>query len=146
MRSIKFLFILLTVFALVGGFFVWRGFGRAKEVLPSKSEPILETLSNEDGEVKVVITPKALAQDFWSFEVTLDTHSVELTDDLAEVSFLVDENGKTFKALGWEGDPPGGHHISGILKYSPISPGPDNIELRIKLNSKERSFKWKLSE
>ena len=146
MRSIKFLFILLTVFALIGGFFVWRGFGRAKEVLPSKSKPNLETLSNEDGEVKMVITPKALAQDFWSFEVTLDTHSVELTDDLAEVSFLVDENGKTFKALGWEGDPPGGHHINGILKYSPISPRPENIELRIKLNNKERSFKWKLSE
>ncbi|OGM15696.1 hypothetical protein A2V56_05665 [Candidatus Woesebacteria bacterium RBG_19FT_COMBO_42_9] len=110
-------------------------------------EPIEDTLGtivNNEGEVEILVTPKELSGEVWNFEFELNTHSVELDFDLAEASMLVDENGKSHKALGWEGDPPEGHHRRGILKFSPISPKPTNLELRISLDGKERSFKWKM--
>ena len=146
MRSIKFLSILLAAFILVGGFFVWRGLGRAKEVLPSKSEPNLETLTNEEGDVIVSVTPKALVQDSWSFEVVLDTHSVDLDYDLRSLSFLVDQKGREYKAVLWEGDPPEGHHRKGILKFKPLSPTPAAFMLKVRNVGSvgERSFEWRL--
>jgi len=97
--------------------------------------------TSEDG-IEVSVTPKTLSNDAWNFEVVLNTHSVELSYDLAETSVLVGDNGNTFKALAWEGDPPGGHHRRGVLKFNSIYPRQGNIELRIGLGDKERSFKW----
>ena len=147
MRNIKFLFIILTALALVGGFFIWRGFRRTEEVvLPSKSEPNLETLTNEEGDVVVIVTPKALVQDSWSFEVVLDTHSVDLDYDLRSLSFLVDQKGREYKAVLWEGDPPEGHHRKGILKFKPLSPTPAAFMLKVRNVGSvgERSFEWQL--
>lgn len=130
----------------MGGFFVWRGIGRAREVFPSESEPVLETLTNEEGEVAVSVTPKALAQDSWSFEVVLNTHSVDLNYDLQSLSFLVDGNGREYKAVSWEGDPPEGHHRKGILKFDSLSKVGSNFQLKVKNvgSVSERSFEWQL--
>ena len=109
------------------------------------TENILGTLVSSEDEVEVSVTPKKQSDDSWNFEVVLNTHSVELSDDLAKSSTLVDKNGNTHKALAWEGDPPGGHHREGVLKFSTY-PRQENIELRIKLGDKERSFKWTLPQ
>jgi len=145
MRSKRFLFILLMGLSLIGGLFISRSFGKAEGVLPSKSEANLETLSNDDGGVIVVVTPK-LAPDFWSFEIVLDTHSVELDSDLKSVSFLADENGVEHQAVVWEGDPPGGHHRKGVLKFESLFPIPAAFTLKIKNvgSAPERSFAWRL--
>jgi len=145
MRSLKFLFVILTGLALVGGFFVWRAYGRAKEVLPSKSEAKLETLSNDEGGVVTTAAP-TLAQDFWSFEIVLDTHSVELDADLQALAFLVDKDGKEYQAISWEGDPPGGHHRKGTLKFKALSLKPAALMLKIRNigSVPERNFEWKL--
>jgi len=106
---------------------------------------MLGTVINNEDEVEVSVTPKTLSDEFWTFEVMLNTHSVELSHDLTQSSTLVDKNGNNYKALVWEGDPPGGHHRTGVLKFDSI-PRQENIELRIKLGDKERSFKWTLSQ
>ena len=82
----------------------------------------------------------------WTFEVVLETHSVELTDDLPRTATLAGASGGTQSASAWEGDPPGGHHRKGVLRFAPIAPQPDALVLRIQRpgESAPRSFRWTL--
>ena len=45
-----------------------------------------------------------------------------------------------------DGDPPGGHHRKGVLRFAPIAPVPDAVELRLQRpgESAPRSFTWTL--
>ena len=108
----------------------------------------LETKESNDGPVSVAVTPRSLEEgsSSWDFDITLNTHSEDLSNDLVAVSELVIEGGKSYKPISWEGSPPGGHHRSGVLKFDPISPKPKSIELKIKNvgGVSERSFKWNL--
>lgn len=108
----------------------------------------LETKKSNDGPVTVAVTPKSLGESLasWDFDITLNTHSEELGEDLVAVSELVDDQGKSYKPISWEGTLPGGHHREGVLKFNPISPRPKSIELKIKNvgGIPERSFKWNL--
>jgi hypothetical protein len=100
--------------------------------------------SDERG-VKVTVTPQALAQATWNFEVTLETHTQNLGDDLSRSASLVAE-GKQYSPLGWQGAAPGGHHRKGLLRFKAIVPQPGSIELQIRLagDASPRSFKWVL--
>lgn len=106
----------------------------------------LETRESNDGPVSVAVTPRSLESASWDFDITLNTHSEELSEDLVAVSQLIDDQGKSFKPTAWEGAPPGGHHREGVLKFNPISPKPKSIEIKIKNvgGIQERSFKWNL--
>jgi len=103
--------------------------------------------SNANG-VTVTVTPGALRADAgsWDFAVVLDTHSQDLSDDLAKTAVLVDDRGKEFRPIGWEGAAPGGHHRKGILKFNPIAPRPGALELRINRTGEgtPRVFRWNL--
>jgi len=100
------------------------------------------------GGVTVAVTPQNLAASAksWDFKVVLDTHSGELKDDLAKSAVLVVDGGGSYTPTAWQGDPPGGHHREGTLKFNAISPQPKAIELRIQRpgESKPRSFRWQL--
>jgi hypothetical protein len=51
-----------------------------------------------------------------AFAITLETHSVELDFDLAELATLT--IGKaSFPATGWTPDAPSGHHVAGTLRF-----------------------------
>lgn len=71
--------------------------------------------TNQEGPVSVTVQPSYL--DGWNFEITLSTHSVELTEDMTSATSLFDDLGNEFSPLNWQGDPPGGHHRSGILRF-----------------------------
>lgn len=83
--------------------------------------------------IEVSVTPGPLAPDAeaWEFEVTFNTHSGALDGDPAASSVLVDGQGNRHAALEWEGSPPGGHHRSGVLRFRPLSPPAEIIELRV---------------
>lgn len=108
----------------------------------------LETKESNEGPVAVSVTPKGLdaSSPTWNFEVSLNTHSGSIDDDLVAVSELIDDQGRSYKPISWEGSAPGGHHRNGVLKFNPISPKPKSIELKIKNigGVSERSFKWTL--
>ena len=89
---------------------------------PSQSA-VYESRTNSEGQVSVAVTPKNLAMNasVWEFEIVLDTHSVELDYDLAKNSALVDSSGNKHSPFDWEGDPPGGHHRKGVLKFRPVA-------------------------
>lgn len=97
--------------------------------------------------IKVTVAPQNLAAKArtWDFEVTLETHTQPLNDDLAGVSALV-ADGKQYAPMDWKGAPPGGHHRKGSLRFGAISPQPSSLELQIRLSgdSAPRSFSWKL--
>jgi len=97
--------------------------------------------------IKVTVTPKSIPNEanIWNFEVTLETHTRALDDDLAKSSVLI-ADGKQHLPLGWEGAPPGGHHRKGWLRFKVIEPQPRSIELQLRLaaDTLTRSFKWQL--
>lgn len=96
--------------------------------------------------ITVKATPRVLSGVTWEFELTFDTHSGTLNDDLEKTVTLVADGGTTHSALKWRGDPPGGHHRKGVLQFKPISPLPASIELRITREGEPqpRLFKWSL--
>jgi len=98
--------------------------------------------------VTVKVTPKSLgAPDSpWEFAVVLDTHSADLSDDLANSATLTTDDGRTFKPTNWQGSPPGGHHREGVLVFDGPTPRPGAIELRIYRPGETvpRTFRWQL--
>jgi len=106
----------------------------------------LPQTSEKDG-VKVTVIPPdfSSATEAWDFEVTLETHTKALNDDLSKAALLVAE-GKQYVPLTWQGSPPGGHHRRGVLRFRQISPHPRAVELRIRLavDKSPRTFQWLL--
>ncbi len=109
---------------------------------PTSSAALFSTKTNSEGNVSVMATP--IDQSDWSFEITLNTHSVDINEDLAQVSTLTDENGNEYKPIEWQGDPPGGHHRKGVLSFGEITPRPQSITLFISQvgGIDERKFEW----
>ena len=107
--------------------------------------PALAAISNDAGGVRVVITPKAIAAgSVWEFEVTMDTHSKPLDSDLTKAAVIVDDSGRHYIPLTWQGDPPGGHHRKGILRFPTPSEPIKSFELQIQDlgGESKRAFQW----
>lgn len=106
----------------------------------------LPTRTSAVAAVTVKATPRSLSGPNWEFELTFDTHSRELNDDLEKSATLVTDTGQILSPVKWLGDPPGGHHRKGVLQFKPVSPRPATIELRIARENEPqpRSFTWAL--
>ena len=78
------------------------------------------------------------------FDIKMNTHSVELDSDLVADSLVRDDSGVEYKALKWDGTPPGDHHRSGTIEFPVLKGTPKSVTLIIKGVSKvpERIFKW----
>lgn len=151
----KTLTILTLVLAFLGGFlFFYRG-GPTKELAPvanqanqqTATKQTWETKTEEQADVTVIVTPIDLSLNSkeWKFDVGMNTHSVELDQDMIKVAVLVDDSGKEYKPLSWNGSEPDGHHREGVLKFNQIIPIPKSIELKISgIGGVVRSFVWKL--
>ncbi len=104
--------------------------------------------TSNEGQVEVTVTPGDLSGNAktWDFTVSLNTHSVELAEDLAQSAVLDDGQGNWIKPIVWNGDPPGGHHREGVLSFEPVSPRPSTIKLEIRgVGGVEvRTFEWQL--
>lgn len=112
------------------------------------------TRVDDQGAVVVSVTPLNLDQptDSLNFDVSLETHSVDLSMDLAVLSTLTTDNGKSVAATIWDG-PMGGHHVSGTLSFpassegTSILDGAKTLTLTMKdVAAPERIFIWELSE
>jgi hypothetical protein len=107
-----------------------------------------ESKTDEQASVTIVVKPVELSAGAleWKFDVGMNTHSVELDQDMTKIAVLVDDQGRQYQPVGWEGAAPGGHHREGILNFKSISPAPKSVELRILniANVPVRSFSWQL--
>jgi hypothetical protein len=110
---------------------------------------------DRQGAVEVAITPikaESGSDDIIMFEVALNTHSVDLSMDLAGLSTLTTDRGTQLKAASWTGG--SGHHVSGQLVFPKVTPdgtslfdGAQQIILTIRnVDAPERVFVWQVSE
>ncbi len=120
------------------------------------SAPGFDTGSRSDGQgaVTVDVTPANLNSptETLDFNVALNTHSVELGMDFAELSTLTTDSGVTVGASAWSGGS-GGHHVSGTLSFPAAIDGASvldeatEITLTIRdVDAPERVFVWKLAQ
>lgn len=92
---------------------------------PKPPQPIAQS------EVEVTIEPKQLVVGKeMVFEVSLDTHTVELDEEMTRVVRVTDELGRDYEVISWSGDK-GGHHVSGELRVAALQKGAGRIKLEI---------------
>lgn len=125
----------------------------AQPAQPTAARAIqLAELSDNQGAVTVFVKPLDLSssQDKLSFEVALDTHSIDLSMDLAALATLATDTSQSVQAIVWDA-PLGGHHVSGTLSFpaslegKPILDGASRLTLVIKdVDAPERVFAWDL--
>jgi hypothetical protein len=103
--------------------------------------------TNDENAVWVEVKPVQLAPGQPAiFEVRLNTHSVNLSYDMVQVSSLQDSQGKVYKATTWKGSSPGGHHRKGTLEFPQLQGNPQTVKLVIQgiADIPQRVFEWKL--
>jgi len=117
---------------------------------PASSNPTpvkLEPKTDSQASVTVKVTPSDTSPQSaeWKFDVAMDTHLVELNQDMLKSAVLVDDQEKGYTPLRWDGPNAGGHHREGTLVFQPISPLPKSIELKISgVGGVIRDFSWQL--
>lgn len=92
------------------------------------------------GDVEVKVRPTALDASGAQFTVTFDTHNGELDADLTAATLDVD--GARWPAATWDGDPPGGHHRTGTLRFSEAGPTSGTATLTIVGLAEPAVFTW----
>jgi hypothetical protein len=103
--------------------------------------------SNKERSVRVDVLPLELAVGKpVKFEIRMNTHSVTLNSDIVAGSVLEDDTGAEYKALNWNGTPPGSHHRTGTLEFPALKGNPKSVMLIIKgvSNVPKRIYKWTL--
>ncbi len=133
----KIILISILAIVLMGGFLIF--YNPKPENWESKTD--------NQAAVSITVTSIDISSQSkeWKFDIVMDTHSVELDQDMTESAVLIDGQDKEYKPIGWEG-PSGGHHREGVLVFDPIEPMPKYIELKIKNigGVTERLFKWNI--
>jgi len=123
------------------------GFILGLVVAAAASAQLAAQKSSEAG-VTVLVTPQAIttAAKTWNFNIALDTHSQELSDDFAKTTVLIDDRGAEYRPAAVEGDKPGGHHRSVVVKFGAGDRLPQSLEMRMQRpgEAKPRSFRWQL--
>ena len=94
----------------------------------------------EMGAVMLEITPL----DARTYEISLNTHSVELDFDLAKIISLEDNLGNAYEADSWSGES-GGHHLTGLLIFPPISSEARSVKMVVRgIENEVLDFEWTL--
>jgi hypothetical protein len=108
-----------------------------------------ETKSNKQNRVRVDVRPvQLLPGKPAKFEIRMNTHSGDLSQDLVAACTLKDNSGREYHPTSWDGSPPGGHHRSGVLEFSELGEGTESITLVIRqvANVPERVFNWSIEQ
>jgi len=143
--------IFILALAFMGGFLVFYNPKTVSNPTQNNSDAPStlqkwESKIDEQASVTVTVTPTLLSEESeeWKFDVVMDTHSVELEQDMTKIVVLVDDQGKEYAPISWEG-PTGGHHREGVLSFNSVE---STKWVEIKINDiagiPERSFKWSL--
>lgn len=107
-----------------------------------------ESRSDRQAAVYVEVQPTKLAPGQPAvFQVRLNTHSVELSQDLTKVATLSDDLGNKYQPSSWKGSPPGGHHRSGTLSFPALNAKAAKVTLVLRnIGTAKRSFAWSLKK
>ena len=111
-------------------------------------------LSRSDGQgaVTVSVTPLNLENpsDQLEFDIGLETHSVDLSMDLATLATLTTDTGLSVPATLWDA-PRGGHHVAGKLIFPATKDGKSILDgareltlTIVNVDVPSRVFEWEL--
>jgi hypothetical protein len=120
----------------------------------STTSQLYASVTDDQGAVTIEITPLSLdpKSDSFVFDVSMNTHSVDLNQDIAQLSTLSTNTGTSVLSSNWEG-PSGGHHVEGRLAFpamvdgKSILDGVTSITITIKdIAVPTRTFSWQISK
>ena len=137
-QKVKLLLYSLLVVSIIAVALSYYFVSKSPENIQPKSASF-QTLTSNQNNVEFKVTPLSFSE----FQIVIDTHSVDLNFDLTKISILYDDLGNSYKPVKWGGSEPGGHHRSGILKFSEINKNSKSIKLVV-IDSTEREFDWNL--
>ncbi len=100
------------------------------------------TKTNTENGMTVAVTPQRNADGSWDFSVVVDNHAVNVSQDMVAVSSLTDATGQVVTPQAWTGDPPGGHHRQGVLKFTGLTSLPVSLTIRDLGGVPARTFTW----
>jgi hypothetical protein len=107
---------------------------------------------DQQGMIVVEVTPLNLkdASDTLDFDIAMNTHSVDLSMNLATLATLTTDMGASVPASSWDA-PGGGHHVSGKLTFPAVKDGKSILDGASKLtltilnvDAPSRTFEWQL--
>ena len=119
---------------------------------PAASEFDSATRSDQQGAIIIEVTPLNLDSltDTLEFDISMNTHSIDLSMDLATLATLTTDTGITLQATLWDA-PLGGHHVEGKLIFPAAEDGKSILEGATKLtltivnvDAASRVFEWEL--
>ncbi len=122
-------------------------------VRPTQPPEPAPARSDDQGAVTLVVTPLNLNSpgETLDFDVAMDTHSVDLSMDLATLTMLTTDTGRSVQATGWDA-PRGGHHVQGKLSFPasldgmPLLEGTSKLTLIVRdVDVPQRAFVWELA-
>ena len=139
----------------MGGFLIIFLSGPVQQIAPINNQvnqqpnnsQKLEAKTDEQASVTVTVTPMDISPESkeWKFDIVMDTHSVELDQDMIVVATLVADNGEEYKPLRWEGAEAGGHHREGVIIFNQVMPIPKSLKLIISgIGGVMRVFTWEV--
>lgn len=120
-----------------------------QEAQPLETEDL--TRVDRQGAVEFAVTPLDMqGGSELRFEISMNTHSVDLSMDVSELATLETDLGASYPALSWSGG--SGHHVQGVLVFpgataegDPLLSGAREITLRIRdIDAPERVFTWEV--
>jgi hypothetical protein len=116
---------------------------------PKAAAPADLTQTDAQGQVTVTVNPMNLASsgEPLVFDVSMNTHSVDLSMDISKLARITTDGGKSVAAVKWDG-PLGGHHVQGKLSFpAGVISGAKQITLTISnVNVPTRVFTWTLAK
>lgn len=121
-------------------------------LFPNMGEAAGLTRTDVQGAVVVQVSPLNLGQpaDTLDFDISMNTHSVDLSMDLALLATLITDTGIVIQPTLWDA-PRGGHHVNGRLVFPALEDGrrwqndANTLILQIRdVDVPLRTFEWLL--
>lgn len=130
------------VVLLVAGVMASGTWAQSDARAASSSAP-LPTKSAEVNEITVEVTPIRVDERGAVLEVVLDTHQGDLDVNLRTRSKLT-VDGTKWPVGSYRGDPPGGHHREGTLRFEPAGQPQGTLRLVINGLGEKVTLRWRL--
>jgi len=139
---------------IVFGTFLFNGAKKSEDVVKginskastkSENTATLNAKTKSMGAVEVEVTPINVGPGFnMTFNLALNTHSVELGYDYTQIVKAKDDKGNVYNTISWSGGE-GGHHLSGDLVFEELSENATQVSLTIdSIDDEVAVFEWNI--
>lgn len=156
-KSSKKIFLALAAIIVILGFTLVLSYRKSEEVNIGSANDInsvngdnpagkYQAKTDNQANVTVEVIPKSIGvnQEKNTFEISFNTHSVDLNFDFQKVIILKDNLGNKYEAIEWTGGK-SGHHMNGNIVFPKIDSNAKSIEMEIdSVGGVTRIFDWEL--